>query len=258
MLSANELQRIITEARTFLEGRLRETLEGNREFWADLADKPLHEFIDAHLVPDHDLLNVAREEILSRLLVSIQNRQSSSNVIGGSIDGGWSTLAEWLEGFRPEAILARWPEPDDLLTFFREQSAAKRIRGKFRTETQKSLWPQFARSVLSAAKFMARYPTAQAFRDWLDSFIHSDDTIAALPLILSQEVFGLGLPLAADFLKELGCHQFPKPDTHIWRLATALGISDAETDYRLMLDIMKAARSIDMTPGLFNADQIAA
>lgn len=251
MASPIELRRIVAECRIFLESRLRKTLDEDPDFWGPWTTKPPADIIDLHLTPEHNLREVDREEIMSRLLMSAQNRQSASRVIGGSVEGGWDALSKMLLGFNPEAILARWDSPEELMEYFLALKAKGCIRGAVKSGTR-SLWPQFCRTILSAARFMARHPTADSFRGWVDNFRRTPDTAAALPLILSQEIDGFGLALAADFLKELGCSEFPKPDVHIKALAFGLGISDAISDYRMMLDIMQAADAIGMTAYQFD------
>lgn len=251
MASTEKLRQISGAMRAFLQAMLRKKIETTPSYQSAWGAISPIEIIDRHLTPEHALSEVGREQILSRLLESVQNKQSASNVIGGSVIGGWDALGEMLFGFNPECILKAWASSDELMKFFLKQNEENKITGQMRTQPT-SIWPQFSKSVISASLFMARYPTAQSFLDWLDNFRGSKETAAALPLVLAEEIHGFGLPLAADFLKELGCDEFPKPDVHVWKLASRLGISNATTNYGMMLDIMRAARQIQMTPYEFD------
>lgn len=251
MLRPDVLQGIVTEARAFLKPLMRAELNAYLDFWGEWVGRSLDEIIDMHLAPEHQLETVTREQIMSRLLLSAQNRQSGPRVIHGGLANGWEDLGAMLHGFNPTAILETWDTPEQLFAFFREQHAVGRITGQL-AETSRSLWPLFSRSILSAARFLTQYPTADEFVAWLKLFLQSPETAAALPLILAQEIDGFGLALACDFLKELGCTEFPKPDTHVNYLAWELGISTATSDYRMMLDIRRAADSIGMTAYAFD------
>lgn len=246
MLSSNELRRVVVEARAFFKPLLRATLDANPVFWEQWVCTPLDKIIDIHMVPEHRLENVTREDILSGLLMSAQNRQGANNVISGCLTGGWQDLGTMLHGFDADAILETWETPDELFAFFQQEHKVGRIKGQM-PDTNHSLWPIFCKSVLSAARLVVRFPTAEEFVDWLNSFRQTPDTAAALPLVLAQEIDGFGVALACDFLKELGCTEFPKPDTHVNKLARELGISTAKSDYGLMRDICRAADSIGMT-----------
>ncbi len=246
MLPAAQIQEIVDEARTFLIRSVQGELDAYPDFWGPARCGTPEEILDRHLKPELSPKTATREDILSRLLMSAQNRHSGPRVILGGLTEGWAGLRDMLCGFSPEKILETWAEPDQLLSFFAEQRAKGRIRGQLAVKAN-SMWPQFSRSILSAARLLSQYPEEGAFTAWLDRFIVSEDTAAALPLILAQEIDGFGLALACDFLKELGYTQFPKPDTHVNKLARALGISNANGNYRRMLDLQKAAASIKIS-----------
>lgn len=65
---------------------------------------------------------------------------------------------------------------------------------------------------------MAQFTSAEDFCAWVDLFDYDDKTRPALPLLLQSEVYGFGLALACDFLKELGYLNFAKPDVHLTNL----------------------------------------
>ncbi|WP_316979806.1 hypothetical protein [Shumkonia mesophila] len=251
MLSANELLRIVAEARNFLRPLIKEELAKYPDFWGPWVTKSPDEIIELHLQPEHTIEAATRKGILSGILWSAQNRRGANKVISGCLMNGWQDLGTMLHDFDAEAILRDWETPGQLFAYFRKMHDDGRISGKL-LNSKRSLWPIFCQTVLSAAHLVAQYRTAEDFIEWLESFRQKPETAAALPLVLAQEIDGFGLALACDFLKELGCTEFPKPDTHINYLAGQLGISTAESDYRMMLDIRRAADDIGMTAYAFD------
>ena len=242
-MDRQRLELIIAEARRHLLGCLAYTIES--EGWK-LEETP-EQILALHMEPDRIKMRERRQDILSGMLYSCQNKQEANRVIEGSVAGGWSGLATLLLYFEPDAILAKWSDHTELL---RELMASGKIEGQ-RRESKLSRWPQFCKSVLSASRFMTRFPTGADFIAWVETFRTSPDTAAALPLILEKEIHGFGVALACDFLKELGFVEFPKPDVHIRILAEALGISSADSDYLLMRDIMAlkpTLAELGMTP----------
>lgn len=229
-MDRGELETIVTEARSHLLECLAITIES--EGW-DPKQTP-EEILAMHMEPDRIGSRQRRQDILSAMLYSCQNKQEANRVIEGSISGGWAALGALLLDFEPEAILAKWPNDDILLN---DLLSSGKIQGQPRLSLR-SRWPQFCRSVLSASRFMTRFPSGPDFIAWIEMFRATPDTAAALPLILEKEIFGFGVALACDFLKELGFVEFPKPDVHIRALAEALGISTTDSDYLLMRDIM--------------------
>ena len=115
--------------------------------------------------------------------------------------------------------------------------------------TAKSIWPQYCRAALSGAQFLAQFSSAQAFYEWTDSFNRQDEWCAALPLLLSKEVHGLGFALACDFLKELGYTSFAKPDVHLSDIFKKLSLCDSNADdYDVFKAIIRVARHCGVSP----------
>lgn len=244
---AGEVQTIADEARAFLYRLVKRELEegGWRSDWTpDLC-------IALHTAPPLRPETVSTADIMARILESAQNRQSSPNVILGRVEGGLDGLRELLYGFEPAKIAEEWPDNAKghslLLEHIRDSPL---VRGTI-ADGPHSLWPLYCRSITSAAKFMSRFPEPTAFHAWAERFVNYPDLAAALPLVLSQEIKGIGLALACDFLKELGYVEYMKPDVHIRKLAVGLGLSDAASDYSLLRDLMmlrEPLMDVDITP----------
>jgi len=52
---------------------------------------------------------------------------------------------------------------------------------------------------------------------------------------IDAEIFGVGFPLACDFLKELGYSNFGKPDVHIMKIFKSIGLADKNAGHYQML-----------------------
>ena len=60
-----------------------------------------------------------------------------------------------------------------------------------------------------------QFACGKEFYVWANHFYQDKRSIAALPMILAEEIYGIGYPLACDFLKDLGFVNYGKPDVHI-------------------------------------------
>jgi len=114
--------------------------------------------------------------------------------------------------------------------------------------TPKGIWPRFCRSVLSAAEFLSQFSSVEDFVSWVDRFDRDDRARPALPMLLANEVYGIGFALACDFLKELGYLDFCKPDVHLKKILPTLRLSKSNNDYAIFKAIVRIARSNGAKP----------
>lgn len=190
------------------------------------------------------------EDILMRLLESAQNANMRAGVIGGSI-GGVVNLKPLLFDFSPTVIIEKYPTWEAV---FEQIQMRLKPRGKMRMESR-SIWPQYCRTILSASRFMAQFPKANDFYEWVDFFDQDERGRPALPLLIAQQVVGIGFPLACDFLKELGYVNFPKPDIHLRDIFEGLELClPKSSDYELSKAIIRVAENANVTP--YNADKL--
>ena len=61
-------------------------------------------------------------------------------------------------------------------------------------------------------------------------------------MLLDREIHGLGFALACDFLKELGFLEFCKPDVHLKKILSGLGLSESDEDYLIFKSIVRIAK----------------
>ena len=171
--------------------------------------------------------------ITHRLFISLQNTQMMPNVIGFRDKERVNTFIEILFDFDCKKIVKSYND-ESLYSIFCSKFV---VNNK---ESKRNLWRRYAKSVLSAAKFMTAFESADDFDKFITRFDYNELTSAALPMLLKLEIHGLGFPLACDFLKELGYSQYPKPDVHIIKIFVALNFCD-NNEYEAYKAVIKMA-----------------
>lgn len=177
--------------------------------------------------------------VYEHLLAAAQNATMSPKVIGGAI-GGIAKLRPVLLEFDPRAIAATFGLDDTKV--LDAVIATLHPTGQVRRAPQ-SLWPRFCRTITTGAAFLSLFEDADDFFRWVDTFDHDPRSRPALPLVISQEVAGIGFALACDFIKDMGYHNFGKPDTHIKKLLAALGICTTNDDYLVLRALTTLAQA---------------
>lgn len=190
------------------------------------------------------------EGIFSRLLESGSNANMKWKVINGSI-GGIDNLNEVLGDFNPQFVVDKYGDDHEML--LDEIIDKLNPKGKIR-KTSRSLWPQFCKTILSGANFLIQFKDSNDFHNYVNVFYNDERSRAALPMIISKEISGIGFALGCDFLKELGYLEYPKPDVHLTDIFTALNLCDNDDDYSIYKAIIRLARNNDVTP--FTADRV--
>jgi len=113
-----------------------------------------------------------------------------------------------------------------------------------------SYWAIFCRGVLSGAEFLSRFKSFKSFDVFVNSFAFNDISIAALPILLDQEIFGMGFPLGCDWLKEMGYGDYGKPDTHTIDILYGTGLAQSQDNYEVLKTMVKMARINDELPAV--------
>ena len=202
------------------------------------------ELLNSYLNPEH-LPEKADEipELYHRMLESAQNANMRSGVIGKAI-GGVKNLSHVLFEFDPGKVLSHYRNWEHLLdTVVKELNP----RGKIR-RTNRSIWPRFCQTILSAARFLSRFASADDFHDWVRFFDQDDRARPALPMLLEREIAGLGFTLSCDFLKEIGYLNFAKPDVHIKDIFEGLKLVESRNDYDVFRAVVRVAESVNESP----------
>lgn len=201
--------------------------------------------LEEYLEPGDGLQVAKISDIYWQLLWSSQNANMRTAVVTGSMDGGMMALTDVLFGFEPAAVLEYYGDDSEkVLDVIVERV---RPRGQVR-RSPRSVWPQFCKSVVSGAKFLAQFSDANAFYVWADRFDAGSQTRADLPVAISEQVSGLGFALSCDFLKELGYSTFGKPDVHIRKILIGLGLmSEKATDREAFESLLSFSQSAELS-----------
>lgn len=179
--------------------------------------------------------------ISEMLFGSLQNYQSMPNVI--CFDSKKEIFRKILFDFDCDKILDRYKTYTELLKVF--ETEFKLDSSGF--ERVNNSWVKYSKAVLSASKFMSQFKDANDFDQFVNCFTYNESTSAALPMLLSKEIYGLGFALGCDFLKELGYDQYPKPDIHLIDVFSELGLSDRD-EYNCYKSIIKMSMLVGETP----------
>lgn len=182
--------------------------------------------------------------IYRRALESAQNHGRMTKAILSSLPTeNLDDLKVLLENWNPRRIATQFSDEKKLLSHLIDNVPIKR---KIEL-SPRSMWPKFCGSIISIANFLKRFKNAEEFHAWAGSFCAHPETRAALPLVLAQEIKGFGVPLACDFVKEVGYAEFGKPDIHIKDVFEGVDILTSTNDYFVMLKINELAEEIGVT-----------
>ena len=202
------------------------------------------QLVDKHIYYQQKMRPRTLNEVYKRFLESAQNAGMRSVVIGKSI-GGIDALSEVLCGFDPKDILKKYNDNWEkvLNTIIKDVKPSGKIR-----QTSRSLWPQFSKTIISAAKFLAQFKNEMDFYRWINFFDKNALARPALPMLLSYEIEGFGFPLACDFVKEIGYTNFGKPDVHLKKIFSKLNLCKRVDDYDVFKAIVRVADNAGVSP----------
>ena len=224
--------------------------EAKRFLLRNTPKEVTREVVESYLDPDSAIKVSTVNDLYYRILVSAQNANRKPKVIGESI-GGVEKLASVLFGFCPSEVLAKYEgNPEGILETIIEKLRPNGEIGR----TPRSIWPQYCQTILSAAEFFSQFESSKDFFDWAKHFPSDKRSFTALPLVLAAEIYGIGFPLACDFLKELG-FDFGKPDVHIVYQFKALGlVKKNPSEYLVLKAIKRVAEHVGVCA--YNVDKV--
>jgi hypothetical protein len=210
------------------------------------ADKGVTpELVEKYLHLDKTTRPQTMAGLYERMLGSAQSANMKAGVIGGSI-GGVGNLGPVLCSFEPSRVLEKyqsdWEEVlDDVVAQLKPRGSVRR--------TPRSIWPRYCRTILSGAKFLVQFESANDFYEFVDFFDEDERARAGLPLLLDREIEGFGFALACDFVMGLGYENFSKPDVHIKDIFGGLGLCPwGSSDYEVFKAVARVARNSGVTP----------
>lgn len=183
----------------------------------------------------------SKNEVLERLLSSLQNYQRMPNVI--KFFDNREQFKKILFDFDCDKILREYKDSNELLNAFVKKFSLD--SSSFNRKNNSLV--KYSKAVISACSFVSQFTNVNDFDKFVNLFSYNETTSAALPMLLSKEIYGLGFALGCDFLKELGYSQYPKPDIHLIDIFSELNLSD-RNEYHCYKAIIKMARIVGETP----------
>lgn len=180
-------------------------------------------------------------ELFKAFLIHAQNRQGMPNSIGDI-----EQLSGILFGFDHIKVNRKYDDWENIFDAIIE--SGYKPPGRMVKSNNKSHWVIYCKAIASIVEFLAAYNSLDEFHDFVNGFLTNEQSKLALPLLLSEEIFGFGFALACDFLKENVSPEFIKPDTHINDIAQGLGITKSNNNYRIFKDVESYCSRIGVTP----------
>ncbi len=154
-------------------------------------------------------------------------------------------IKEVLYSFDENKIIENYQDWEALYQKFRDHG----IQDKTKTENGGN-WRKYSRGLFNIAEFFADNKSE------LEKTCQKGNMDSALSLLkkLKKSVYGMGIPLACDFLKECGCTVLVKPDIHIIKIYNEIfgaQIPNEPSDkqaQQVIVDMAEMANQIGVTP----------
>lgn len=182
-------------------------------------------------------------QLFRNLLMHAQNRQGMPNSIG-NID----KLSTFLFEFDPKEVYNNYGGWRDLFIKIEKNYTPP---GRMEIDNPRNYWVIYSKSIISTAKFLSKFNTFTEFEAYINQFILEDniDLRIALPLLLSEELFGFRFALSCDFIKENVSPKFIKPDVHIRDVFVAIDLCKvSDSDFDIFRKVVKFANDAEKEP----------
>jgi len=184
------------------------------------------------------------EDVYWYMLSSLTNKVGMRATIG-DID----VLGNYLFHFDPYLTHAHYQ--DDWKKLFKEIQDNYDPPGPMNIRNNNSYWVIFCKGILSGAEFLSSFESYDAFDEFVNSFAFNDLSIGALPILLDQEIYGMGFPIANDWLKEIGYSNYCKPDTHTIDILVGAGVS-SQNNFEVFQTMVRMARINNELPAVID------
>jgi hypothetical protein len=182
-------------------------------------------------------------ELFKNMLMHSQNRQGMPNSIGKI-----ENLRKYLFEFDPKEVSKNY---DSWQQIFTEIKSNYTPPGRMDINNNRSYWVIFCKSILSISNYLSRFGDYNDFENYVNQFVRSDnlDLRIALPLLLSEEIFGFRFALACDFIKENVSPEFVKPDIHIKDIFVGIGVCKAnDSDFDVFRKVVQFSEIVNKKP----------
>lgn len=205
-----------------------------------ITEEKLKTYLEPNL--GGDLISDENSQTLNgvfyRLAFHAQNATIKSGVI--NFKKNEKKISEILHNFNHKEVLKEY-NIDELFKKLKDE-----LECKSGADKEKQVPYRYAKTIISCAKFLNKFNTYQDFLDRLKELKEM------APIYLSFEIYGFGVALACDFLKELdSSFDFPKPDVHIREILLELGFLDKDMsiskDYMCISKICEISKEMGIS-----------
>jgi hypothetical protein len=179
------------------------------------------------------------------LINSLTNKVGMRATIG-DVD----VLGDYLFNFDPYQCHEHYQ--DNWEKLFKEIQDNYKPPGPMKIKNKNSYWVIFCKGILSGAEFLSQFESYDAFDNFVNGFAFNDLSIAALPILLDQEIYGMGFPIACDWLKEIGYSNYCKPDTHTIDILFETGVASSQGNYDIFKTMVRMGRVNNEPPAVID------
>ena len=185
------------------------------------------------------------DDLFWYLLNSLTNKVGMQATIG-DID----VLGNYLFNFDPCQTHVHYQ--DNWKKLFKRIQVDYTPPGPMNEKNKNSYWVIFTKGILSGAEFLSQFESYEAFDDFVNSFAFNDISIGALPILLDQEVYGMGFAIGCDWLKEIGYSNYCKPDTHTIDILFESGVAPNQDNYTVFQAMVRMGRINNEPPSVID------
>ena len=182
-------------------------------------------------------------DVFWHLLSSLTNKAGMRASIG-DID----PLGRFLYDFEPHQCRNHYGDNWRLL--FETIHRHHKSPGPMNIKNEGSYWVIFCKAILSGAGFLSRFESFAVFDEFVNGFGFNDIAVAGLPILLEREIYGMGFPLACDWLKEMGYGNYAKPDTHTIDILHGTNVARSRGTYDVFKAMVRMAKVNDELPSV--------
>lgn len=208
--------------------------------------------------------------VYRRLLGAAQNKQGMPQTIKAMLLSAqrnlgvpatiWNNTKEYigrlfavLHGFDPKAVSRTYPYHDRSSLALNGQKilgvVIDQLQPSYTPRLEpRSHWVNYSKSIITAARFLSQFASFSKFDEYVVNNSQSVPASISLGRQFAREIHGIGLPLAWNFLKDAGYHQYAKPDVHVKDIFAGCGLSNSRDDVQVFEAIGRVANHNHTTP----------
>ncbi|MCE1166278.1 MAG: hypothetical protein LWX07_12845 [Bacteroidetes bacterium] len=175
--------------------------------------------LDKYLMPAAKAESL--NDIFYRILISSINMQGNQNIIRFPNHEQFDIepLREILFDFDPHKVYANYKNIsyENLLTIIQRNQNLEEINMGDR-------WLNFCKTIHTSACYLSSFKDYEDCKHVFDDIYNSSYSKNFLPILFQHKIYGFGIALSCDCLKEIGYTKYGKPDSHIKNLFRGINL----------------------------------